>query len=155
MGYLYTHNRELHRGISGPTAVWNHNSLVEFFLESGLKHRTALQKSFLDTRQERERLQPLLADLPGVTRVWPSAANFFLAEIGEELDLEAHLRHMLRLAGIYVKDISSKMETPLPAHRRAQPTRKRPFCGMLAKMLQPGGQAYFESSLIRVIPWMP
>ncbi|MBT9583223.1 aminotransferase class I/II-fold pyridoxal phosphate-dependent enzyme [bacterium] len=126
MGYLYTHNRELHEVFRARLPIWNHNSLVEFFLESGLKHRTALQKSFLDTRQERERLQPLLTALPGVTRVWPSAANFFLTEIGEELDLEAHLRHMLRLAGIYVKDISSKMETRcLRIAVRSQPENDR------------------------------
>ena len=34
----------------------------------------------------------------------------FLVEIGPEVDLEAMLRHMLRLSGIYVKDISSKVD---------------------------------------------
>lgn len=108
MGYLYTHKAALHDFFKRRLPIWNHNSLAEFFVETGLKHRDALQRSFAATRQERERMGALLALCPGMTRVWPSAANFFLVEISEELDLEAMLRHMLRLSGIYVKDISSK-----------------------------------------------
>ena len=109
MGYLYTHKRALHDYFKVRLPIWNHNSLAEFFLETGLKHRDALQRSFVATRLERERMGALLSACPGMTRVWPSAANFFLVEIGEEVDLEAMLRHMLRLSGIYVKDISSKV----------------------------------------------
>lgn len=111
MGYLYTQNRALHDFFRPRLPIWNHNSLVEFFLENGLKHRAALQRSFLETRDERERFGGLLAQLPGIDRVWPSAANFFLVEIAPGLDLDALLRQMLRLAGIYVKDISSKVAT--------------------------------------------
>ncbi|MFN8610776.1 MAG: aminotransferase class I/II-fold pyridoxal phosphate-dependent enzyme [Vulcanimicrobiota bacterium] len=109
MGYLYAHKTSLHQFFKARLPIWNHNSVSEFFLETGLKHRDALQRSFVATRQERERMGELLASSPGVTRVWPSAANFFLVEIAPELDLEAMLRHMLRLSGIYVKDISSKV----------------------------------------------
>ena len=110
MGYLYTHNRAVHELFRKRLPIWNHNSLVEFFLETGLKHRSALQRSFADTRTERERFGELLRQLPGISRIWPSAANFFLAEIGDEIDRDGLLRQMLRLAGIYVKDISSKMD---------------------------------------------
>ncbi|MBN9418526.1 MAG: aminotransferase class I/II-fold pyridoxal phosphate-dependent enzyme [Candidatus Eremiobacteraeota bacterium] len=110
MGYLYTHKRELHDFFQVRLPIWNNNSLAEFFLETGLKHRDALQRSFVATRLERERMKGLLAGCPGVGRIWPSAANFFLVEITAEVDLEAILRQMLRLSGIYVKDISSKVD---------------------------------------------
>ncbi len=109
MGYLYTHKQALHDYFKSRLPIWNQNSLAEFFLETGLKHRDALQRSFVATREERQRMGTLLAATAGITRVWPSAANFFLVEIGSEVDLEAMLRHMLRLSGIYVKDISSKV----------------------------------------------
>lgn len=110
MGYLHTHKAEVHEFFKVRLPIWNNNSLAEFFLETGLKHRDALQRSFVATRLERERLHGLLLGCPGVGRIWPSSANFFLVEINEEVDLEAMLRHMLRLSGIYVKDISSKVD---------------------------------------------
>ena len=110
MGYLYTHRRDIHEFFKVRLPIWNNNSLAEFFLETGLKHRDALQRSFVATRLERERMKGLLAGCPGVGRIWPSAANFFLVEINAEVDLEAILRQMLRLSGIYVKDISSKVD---------------------------------------------
>jgi histidinol-phosphate/aromatic aminotransferase/cobyric acid decarboxylase-like protein/choline kinase len=109
MGYLYTQSLSLKEYFQERLPIWNQNSFAEFLLEVGLKHRNALARSFETTRQERERFRGLLEGLPGVTRVWPSQANFLLVELDPELDVDALLRQMLRMDGIYLKDISTKM----------------------------------------------
>ena len=51
-------------------------------------------------RQERERLAKGLAGAPGVRRIWPSAANFLLAEWCDAAEVYARLR----AAGLLVRD---------------------------------------------------
>lgn len=51
---------------------------------------------------ERERLRPALAAVPGVDRVWPSAANFILIESGDARALVARAR----AADILLRDFS-------------------------------------------------
>lgn len=108
MGFLWQHNSALTALFRARMPIWNHNSLAEFFLEIVLKHRTALARSFERTRLERQRFAQRLQELPGVVKVWPSHTNFLLVELDPDLDMDGMLRQMLRLEGLYLKDISSK-----------------------------------------------
>jgi histidinol-phosphate aminotransferase len=59
-------------------------------------------------RVERERVARALAALPSVTRTWPSAANFLLAEFADAAEALAKAR----AAGVLVRDASMHPELP-------------------------------------------
>jgi histidinol-phosphate aminotransferase len=75
--------------------------------EAVLRLLTIEAQSELATRRarivaERGRLSLALAAIPGIDRVWPSAANFILIESGDARSLVARARS----AGILLRDFS-------------------------------------------------
>jgi histidinol-phosphate/aromatic aminotransferase/cobyric acid decarboxylase-like protein len=89
--------------------VWNSNSLVEYFLESVLKHRRAMADSFQATMADRAAFAAELAELDLVDQVYPSAANFLLVRLKMTPAEFRTLRQTLLCRwNLFVKDCSSR-----------------------------------------------
>lgn len=111
LGYVYTHNKEMHHFIMDSLPVWNMNSIAEFLLEILLKHRNAFKMSIANTIRDREEFSKMLAKSPAVKDVFPSGANFLLVRLACDV---AHVEHLSRSLlddhHLYVKSGSEKFK---------------------------------------------
>lgn len=111
LGYIFTHNSDLHRYFMANLPVWNVNSIAEFLLEVLLKHRTAFSISIANTIRDREEFAKLLSLSPAVKKVFPSSANFILVRLAcGAAQIKPLIRTLLDEHQIYVKSGSEKFE---------------------------------------------
>ena len=83
--------------------------MTEFLLEIILKHRKALDQSFVDTMRDREEFSILLSKVPYVQEVYQSGGNFILIVLKQNIKSgKAIVKHLLERHAIYIKDVSSK-----------------------------------------------
>jgi histidinol-phosphate/aromatic aminotransferase/cobyric acid decarboxylase-like protein/choline kinase len=109
LGALLTLDEELSARIGQQTPIWNVNSMAENFLDIMLKHRPALQQSFLRTMSDRDDLAAMLARLPIVEHVYPSGANFVLARLSIPAAATSELTaRLVEKRLVHVKDVSHK-----------------------------------------------
>jgi histidinol-phosphate/aromatic aminotransferase/cobyric acid decarboxylase-like protein/choline kinase len=109
-GALLTADPVLSARIRAETPIWNLSSVTENFLEIMLKHRTALEQSFVRTEVEREHLTGLLSASPVVDTVFPSGGNFVLVRLAvDAAGADRLARALTQRHGILVKDASPKM----------------------------------------------
>ena len=109
VGYIYSRDEAAIHRLNEQVPVWNSNSLVEYFLESVLKHRRALTESFHATMADRAAFATELAELEVVDRVYPSAANFLLVRLKLTPAQFHTLRHTLLCRWeLFVKDCSNR-----------------------------------------------
>lgn len=109
LGYMYTHNMDLHQFIMDRLPVWNLNSIAEFLLEILLKHRNAFKASIVNTVRDRDEFSKLLRRSPAVKTVFPSGANFLLIQLASSVSHVEHLsRSLLDDYQLYVKSGSAK-----------------------------------------------
>ncbi len=113
LGYVYANDAELLRDLRSWLPVWSTHSLAEIFLEVILKHRGDIERSFRQTRADRDALAEALARHPAVERTWPSEGNFILARLALPAErLGVLLDALLDRHGLYLKDVSAKLNPP-------------------------------------------
>ena len=111
LGYCYSCNDEFNSFIKNNIPIWNLNSIAEHFLEIILKHRNALQKSFLETVKDRNDFSVLLEKTPLIDKVFNSGANFILVRLKRNAAEAGKITNqLLSENSIYIKDISSKFK---------------------------------------------
>ena len=109
LGLLKTNNKVVLEAVRAELPIWSQNSLAEAFLETALRHRSAIARAFQLSRADREDMYNALKGLKLVEHVWPSEANFLLARLRIDDDtLTAFRAQLLDAQGIYVKDVSKK-----------------------------------------------
>jgi histidinol-phosphate/aromatic aminotransferase/cobyric acid decarboxylase-like protein/choline kinase len=110
LGYVYSEDKSFLEQLKAGMPIWNSNSLAEYFLESILKHKSAMKDSFNKTIRDREQFRRELAMVGIVKEVFPSSANFILAKMAVDINACREIaKELLLTHGIYVKDISGKM----------------------------------------------
>jgi len=111
LGYVYSHNEKFNGYVRSELPIWNLNSMTEFLLEIILKHRKALDQSFVDTMRDREEFSILLSKVPYVQKVYQSGGNFILVSLKANMkNGKAIVKYMLEKHSIYIKDVSNKFE---------------------------------------------
>ena len=111
LGYVYTAHQPFLEALRGSLPVWSLNSVAEHFLEIILKHRQAIQESYVRTMADREEFARQLASCDQVKSVWPSGGNFLLVELSRSRAACARwLDSVLLEKNIYLKDVSSRFE---------------------------------------------
>jgi histidinol-phosphate/aromatic aminotransferase/cobyric acid decarboxylase-like protein len=111
LGYVYSRDEEAIKRLNEQIPVWNSNSLVEYFLESILKHRRTLAESFRSTIADRETFTEELRAIAAVDEVYPSSANFLLVRLKLSAAQVQDLRiGLLNRWNCYVKDCSAKFD---------------------------------------------
>ncbi|MBQ6659860.1 MAG: aminotransferase class I/II-fold pyridoxal phosphate-dependent enzyme [Lachnospiraceae bacterium] len=106
LGILATGNTELLSRISQRVAIWNINSLGEFYMQIFEKYRSVYESSLKTLRKERSRMFKALSGVDGLRPI-PSQANFITAEITDGTTAEALARALLE-DGLLIKDLSPK-----------------------------------------------
>lgn len=84
---------------------WTVNVLAQVAAQAALEDRRHARRSLAFMQQERDRLADALRSLPGVV-VFPSAANFLLAELPALLEASS-VTQILRQRGLLIRDCSS------------------------------------------------
>jgi histidinol-phosphate/aromatic aminotransferase/cobyric acid decarboxylase-like protein/choline kinase len=107
LGVLGCGDAELMRRIEAHVPIWNVNAIAEAFLQRAPAYRTDYASACRQVVAERERLLLELARLPWL-RPLPSAANFVLCQLADGVSAQDLARHLLKEAGILIKDCSAK-----------------------------------------------
>jgi histidinol-phosphate/aromatic aminotransferase/cobyric acid decarboxylase-like protein/choline kinase len=109
IGFVYSTNVDALARFRSSLPVWNMNSIAEKFLELLLKNRPELERSFIQTRSDRDDLRQRITRVPGVRSVWRSGGDFVLIELDMDRPTSSFLAdRMLSEHKIYVKEVSAK-----------------------------------------------
>ncbi len=108
LGIAATGNRELIAALKKDVAIWNINSLGEFYMQIEEKYKRDYASSLEKVRRERERFTKALRAIPSV-RVLPSQANYLMIEILNGPSASGLTEVLLNRYGLFVKDLSSKV----------------------------------------------
>jgi histidinol-phosphate/aromatic aminotransferase/cobyric acid decarboxylase-like protein len=111
LGYVYSRNAELLRGLRAELPIWNLNSVAEFLMEVALKHRASIEDSLRATARDREAFRELLGSLDAVESVMPGSGNFLLVRFRWSAERgRAGAAALLTERAVYVKDISARFD---------------------------------------------
>ena len=107
LGILASGDTDTINEIKKDVSIWNINSFGEFFMQIFEKYRNQYKAALTQIREERNRFQAELADIPGL-RVIPSQANYVMVETkmnsGELVKL-MYIKH-----NVLIKDLSVKVD---------------------------------------------
>lgn len=109
LGIVASADEHLISALKGDVAIWNINSLGEFYLQIAEKYKADYEESLTKVRVERERLAAELASVPHL-RVMPSQANYLLVEIQGAMGATELTERLLCEQGLLIKDLSAKIE---------------------------------------------
>lgn len=110
LGYLYTCDRALLARVDPWIPIWNLGGPAEFFLETTLKFRPELARSFERTRQDRDDLVARLSACPVVERVQSGGGDFVLAKLrGGPARGPALVSALVARDRVWVKDVSDRL----------------------------------------------
>ncbi len=108
LGIAASGSRELIDRLKKDVAIWNINSLGEFYMQIEEKYRKDYTASLNSLRAERGRFAGLLGAIPGL-KVYPSQANYLMAELTGSLTATSLTRQLLTQYNIFIKDLSLKI----------------------------------------------
>lgn len=111
LGVLASADEELINRLKKDVAIWNINSIAEFYMQIFGKYESDYTLACEKFRQERERFKKELSDIPFL-RIVPSQANYFLCEITGEMTSHEMTLYLLTNHDILIKDCSSKKGFP-------------------------------------------
>jgi threonine-phosphate decarboxylase len=94
-------------GLRSRLPFWNVNGIAAFVLKQLPRFRRELEDSFAAVKEDRAYLSMRLSALPGVT-VYPSAANFVLAELPNGVSGRRLRDRLLTRHGVMVRENSNK-----------------------------------------------
>lgn len=108
LGIIASANKNLIESIAKDVAIWNINSFAEFYLQIYGKYQKDYETACIDFRNERNRFEKLLSQIPYL-RVIPTQANYFLCEITGKYTPKELAELLLQHYRILIKDCSSKV----------------------------------------------
>lgn len=111
LGIAASGNTELISELKREVAIWNINSLGEFYMQIEEKYRKDYDRSLEMVRAERSRFADRLSSIPHL-RIYPSQANYLMAELLPTGNITSAAELTTRLLDryqIFIKDLSSKI----------------------------------------------
>ena len=136
LGVLASGDQDLIAALKKDVAIWNINSIAEFYMQIEEKYKKDYARSLELIRAERARFRRELEKLPNL-RVIPSQANYLMVELLGGLSARAITRELLVNRCILVKDLSPKLGGQQYLRLAVRDTRDndrllealRPLCG--------------------------
>lgn len=107
LGILATSDKDFIANLKRNVAIWNINSLGEFYMQIFGKYEKHYQNACVQFMQERERFMAELAKFPFL-RVLPSQANYFMCEVMPPYSSRELAELLLEKYDILIKDCSGK-----------------------------------------------
>lgn len=107
LGILASSDKEFIVWLKKNVAIWNINSLGEFYLQIFGKYEKNYQQACVQFMNERKRFMNELTDVPFL-RVLPSQANYFLCEVLPPYNSRELTSLLLEKFNILIKDCSGK-----------------------------------------------
>lgn len=108
LGIVASADERLIGALKGDVAIWNINSLAEFYLQIVEKYKDDYARSLDKLRAERARFAAALAEVPHV-RVMPSQANYLFVELTGAMGASELTERLLCERGLFIKDLSAKV----------------------------------------------
>lgn len=105
LGCAASANEEWLNEVSKNLAVWNINSVAEFYLQIVEKYQEDYQQSLILFKDEKRKFAEELSKISGIYPI-PSQANYYLCELEGELTSERLAGQLLDEYNILVKDMS-------------------------------------------------
>lgn len=109
LGILASSDEALIAKMKKDVAIWNINSIGEFYMQIAEKYKRDYEVSLEKMRNSRIRFVSNLSQISGL-RVIPSQANYVMVEITNGLSAKWLTRELLVHHDILIKDISSKVK---------------------------------------------
>lgn len=88
-------------------AIWNINSIAEFFMQIEEKYKKDYNMALVRIREERDRFQNELKKLDSI-RVIPSQANFVMVELDKKISPKELLTKLLTKHSLLIKELTTK-----------------------------------------------
>ena len=107
LGVAASGNTALIQRLKKDVAIWNINSLGEFYMQIEEKYKKDYALSLELVRKERSRFMEALKEVPGL-RVFPSQANYIMAELTDGTTASELTCRLLNSYSLFIKDLSSK-----------------------------------------------
>lgn len=107
LGVAASGNTALIQRLKKDVAIWNINSLGEFYMQIEEKYKKDYALSLELVRTERSRFMEALKEVPGL-RVFPSQANYIMAELTDGTTASELTCRLLNSYSLFIKDLSSK-----------------------------------------------
>lgn len=108
LGVLASGNLEMIKTLKKDVAIWNINSFAEFYMQIEEKYKRDYIAALDRFREERERFVLKLQKIDGLN-VFPSQANYLMAEITNGQSASELTRWLLLRHDILIKDLTAKM----------------------------------------------
>ncbi|MCH5142255.1 MAG: aminotransferase class I/II-fold pyridoxal phosphate-dependent enzyme [Clostridiales bacterium] len=108
LGVIASADEELIAKIKKDVAIWNINSLGEFYLQIAEKYKKDYEEALKKIKNERAHLISELKKLPHI-KVFPSQANYVMAELLKGTSRELATR-LLSEYNLFIKDLSQKIK---------------------------------------------
>lgn len=109
LGILASGNVAAMETIKKDVAIWNINSIGEFYLQIAEKYKKDYEAAMKKFREERKRFQSLLKELDGI-RVIPSQANYFMIEVTNGMTSKELMIRLFKNHYLLIKDLTSKVQ---------------------------------------------
>ena len=109
LGILASGNVAAMETIKKDVAIWNINSIGEFYLQIAEKYKKDYAAAMKKFREERKRFQSLLKELDGI-RVIPSQANYFMIEVTNGMTSKELMIRLFKNHYLLIKDLTSKVQ---------------------------------------------
>lgn len=107
LGILASSDKEFISRLKKDVAIWNINSLGEFYMQIFGKYEKSYQHACVQFMRERDRFMKELHAIPFL-RVLPSQANYFLCEVKPPYTSRKLAELLLQKHDILIKDCSAK-----------------------------------------------
>lgn len=109
LGVLASGNTGMIAAMKKDVAIWNINSIAEFYMQIEEKYRKDYNASLEKLRSERKKLFGALYALPGVRPI-QSEANYITAELTGGITAKELTRKLLLNSKLLIKDLSAKLK---------------------------------------------
>lgn len=109
LGVLAAGDERLIEGLKKDVAIWNINSLAEFYMQIEEKYKKDYISGLVEFRKERKNFVEELKKLKDV-RVLPSQANYVMAELTGSMTAGELTKRLLIEKNILIKDLSKKIK---------------------------------------------
>ena len=108
LGVLATGNKDIINYIKQDAAIWNINSIAEFYMQIAEKYKKEFKLSIEKLRLVRKEFQRKLEEINGI-EVLPSQGNFFMIRLPQNISSNELTKRMLIKYNMLIKDLSSKV----------------------------------------------